>query len=105
MMNRVAEILGIKYPFIQGAMSWLTDAKFVAPAYYRSLPTTLHNQLVKNDQEKSGQEVLDVNAKLMGGTSGMRIGMLEGDLEHGYVSVGTGISMIHEIQSVEDVVN
>ncbi|WP_125711565.1 NAD(P)H-dependent flavin oxidoreductase [Companilactobacillus kedongensis] len=77
----------------------------VAPAYYRSLPTTLRNQLVKNDQEKSGQEVLDANAKLMGGTSGMRIGMLEGDLEHGYVSVGTGISMIREIQSVEDVVN
>ena len=28
--NRVAEILGIKYPIIQGPMAWLTDAKLVA---------------------------------------------------------------------------
>ncbi|GAX02921.1 enoyl-ACP reductase 2 [Secundilactobacillus pentosiphilus] len=77
----------------------------VAPAYYRSLPTTLRNQLVENDQEKPAKEVLADNAKLMGGTSGMRIGMLEGDLEHGYVSVGTGISVIHKIQPVEEVVN
>ena len=28
--NRVTEILGIKYPIIQGAMSWVTNAEFVA---------------------------------------------------------------------------
>lgn len=28
--NRVTEILGIKYPIIQGPMAWLTDAKLVA---------------------------------------------------------------------------
>jgi len=29
-MNRVTEILGTKYPLIQGPMGWLTDAKMVA---------------------------------------------------------------------------
>lgn len=28
--NRVSEILGIKYPIVQAAMSWITDAKMVA---------------------------------------------------------------------------
>ena len=28
--NRIKEILGIKYPIIQGPMAWLTDAKLVA---------------------------------------------------------------------------
>ncbi|HAT54176.1 MAG TPA: diguanylate cyclase [Lactobacillus sp.] len=77
----------------------------VNPAYYRSLPTELRKQLVKNDQTQSEAEVRQSNAALMGGTSGMRIGMLEGDFEHGYVSVGTGISVIHEIQSVKDVID
>lgn len=30
MGNRVTEIWGIKYPIIQGPMSWLTNAEFVA---------------------------------------------------------------------------
>jgi len=28
--NRVTEILGIKFPIIQGAMSWVTNAELVA---------------------------------------------------------------------------
>lgn len=28
--NRICEVLGIKYPILQGAMSWLTDAKMVS---------------------------------------------------------------------------
>lgn len=28
--NRVKEILGIQYPIIQGAMSWVTNAELVA---------------------------------------------------------------------------
>ncbi|MFC6253443.1 hypothetical protein ACFP1H_02340 [Secundilactobacillus hailunensis] len=67
--------------------------------------STRSTQLVENDQEKPTKEALTDNAKLMGGTSGMRIGMLEGDLEHGYVSVGTGISVIHQIQPVKAVVD
>ncbi len=30
MVNEVTKLLGIKYPIIQGAMNWLTDANFVA---------------------------------------------------------------------------
>lgn len=30
MANRVCEVLGIKYPIIQGPMSWLTNAEIVA---------------------------------------------------------------------------
>lgn len=29
-MNRITQILGIKYPLVQGPMSWMTDATFVA---------------------------------------------------------------------------
>lgn len=74
------------------------------PDYYRSLPTKLVDQLIKNDQTLPAPEAKQINAKLMGGTSGMRLGMLEGDFDHGYVSVGTGISMIHAIEPVQTVI-
>ena len=51
------------------------------------------------------QKALDENGKIMGGTRGMKAGMLEGDFEHGYVSVGNGISLIHEIKTVKEVVD
>ncbi|MDF2596905.1 MAG: diguanylate cyclase [Clostridia bacterium] len=76
----------------------------VAPAYYRSLPTKLREKLIENDAKMSMEEVFQENGKLMAGTSGMRIGMLDGDLENGYVSVGTGISVIHSIQPVKEVI-
>ncbi|WP_203624816.1 MULTISPECIES: nitronate monooxygenase family protein [unclassified Lacticaseibacillus] len=75
------------------------------PDYYRSLPTKLVDQLAENDRTLPAVEAKKANAKLMGGTSGMRIGMLDGDLEHGYVSVGTGISMVHSIQPVKEVID
>lgn len=28
--NRICDILGIKFPIVQGAMSWVTNAEFVA---------------------------------------------------------------------------
>ncbi|WP_461216009.1 NAD(P)H-dependent flavin oxidoreductase [Lacticaseibacillus sp. GG6-2] len=74
------------------------------PDYYRSLPTKLVDQLVANDQKLPERAAKQANAKLMGGTSGMRLGMLEGDFEHGYVSVGTGISTVHAIQPVQTVI-
>lgn len=76
----------------------------VAPAYYRSLPTKLRDQLVINDKTQNMETAYELNGKLMNGTSGMRIGMLEGDFENGYISVGTGISTIHEITSVAEVI-
>ena len=41
----------------------------------------------------------------MGGTTGMRIGMMEGDLENGYVSVGNGVSLFDKIMPVKDVID
>ena len=40
----------------------------------------------------------------MGGFANLRIGMLEGDLDKGYVSVGNGISHIHRIKSCAEII-
>ena len=40
----------------------------------------------------------------MGGFTKLRIGMLEGDMNTGYVSVGNGISFIHEIRTVHQII-
>lgn len=71
------------------------------PAYYRSLPGNLANKLV--DMSESGKS-RDEIAKVQKGTLNMKLGMLEGDTDNGFVSVGTGISLIHEIKSVDGVV-
>ncbi|MER4554949.1 nitronate monooxygenase, partial [Klebsiella pneumoniae] len=44
-------------------------------------------------------------AQAMGGLRGMRLGMLEGNTDEGYISVGAGIGNIHAITSVAEVVN
>lgn len=81
-------------------------AMFRAPMdYYRSLPTAITPILVKNDNNLPTKEAIDANGKAMGGVGGMRLGMLLGDLEHGYVSVGNGVSLIHEIKSTKDVID
>lgn len=71
------------------------------PAYYRSLPGTLANELVAMDKAGASNEEL---GKKMGGFANLRIGMLEGDMNNGYVSVGHGISHIHEIKSVKEII-
>ncbi len=79
----------------------------VSPAYYRTLPVGILNQLMENDAVLPQAEAFKANADLMGGgagTGGMRLGMLDGDLEKGYVSVGTGISTIHAIEPVQKVI-
>lgn len=43
--------------------------------------------------------------KVMGGLRGLRIGMLEGNTDEGYISLGTGIGSIRGVKSVADVVN
>lgn len=79
----------------------------VAPAYYRTLPVAVADQLIENDANLTKAEAFKANAAVMGGGSGgrgMSMGMRDGDLEHGFVSVGTGISTIHSIQPVKDIV-
>ena len=41
----------------------------------------------------------------MGGFANLRIGMLEGDMDNGYVSLGLGISQINEIRSVKEIID
>lgn len=75
-----------------------------APAYYRSFPGGLSDQLEANDKVMSLEEVQAKNTALMGGTSGLRFAMMDGDLDKGYVSVGTGVTQIHAIRPVKEVI-
>jgi enoyl-[acyl-carrier protein] reductase II len=72
------------------------------PHYYRSLPGKLSKTLVSMDKAGSSNEEL---GNAMGGLRGLRIGMLEGNTDEGYISLGTGIGNIRSIKSVADVVN
>ena len=72
------------------------------PAYYRSLPGKLANELVRMDKAGASNEEL---GKKMGGFANLRVGMLEGDMNNGYVSVGNGISFIHSIKSVKEIID
>jgi len=72
------------------------------PAYYRSLPTKLAHKIAEMDKQGASREE---TAKMMGGTSGMRIGMLEGNTDEGYISTGTGITPIKEIRTVKEVID
>ena len=71
------------------------------PAYYRSLPGALANKLVEMDRAGATNEEL---GKAMGGFANLRKGMLEGDMENGYVSVGHAISFIREIKPVAQII-
>ncbi len=42
---------------------------------------------------------------MMGGFANLRKGMLDGDMENGYVSVGNGINDIHEIKSAKEIID
>ena len=72
------------------------------PYYYRSLPTALAQQCFQ--MSESGASRADI-AKVMNAGTGMRLGMLEGDFDNGYVSVGNGISAIDRIKSVQELID
>jgi len=71
------------------------------PDYYRSLPGKLADKLVALDKAGASKEEL---AKVMGGLRGLRLGMLEGNTDEGYISLGTGIGSIRRVKSVAEVV-
>ena len=71
------------------------------PDYYRSLPGKLADKLVALDKSGASKEEL---AKVMGGLRGLRLGMLEGNTDEGYISLGTGIGSIRSVKSVAEVV-
>lgn len=72
------------------------------PAYYRSLPGKLADSLVDLDNAGASRDEL---LTAMGGLRGLRTGMLEGNTDEGYISLGTGIGNIRAIRSAADVVN
>lgn len=72
------------------------------PAYYRSLPTKLSNNLVEMDEQNANPKEI---AKAMGLAGALRFGMLEGNTNDGIVSVGTGITAIKEIRTVKEVID
>lgn len=72
------------------------------PDYYRSLPGKLAEKLVQMDKAGASNEVL---GSTMGGLRGLRIGMLEGNTDDGYISLGTGIGSIRNVKSVAEVVD
>lgn len=72
------------------------------PAYYRSIPGKLPNHLVELDKAgKSNSEIWHA----AGNYSGMRTGMLLGDLDHGYASFGLGMTFIDKIEPVKTVMD
>ncbi len=72
------------------------------PYYYRSLGGELADELYAMD--KAGATNAEI-AKKMGGMSNMRVGMLEGDMDKGYVSFGTGIGLSNEIRPVKAIID
>lgn len=72
------------------------------PAYYRSLPGKLSNELIRmNNKGDSRSEIY----KAMGGLAGIHKGMLDGNTDEGYVSLSTSISGIKKIRTTEEIVN
>jgi len=66
------------------------------------LPGKLAEKLVSMDKAGASNEEL---GKTMGGLRGLRIGMLEGNTDEGYISLGTGIGSIRCVKSVAEVVD
>ena len=68
------------------------------PYYYRSIPTPLSQKLVQMDKDLKTREEI---SKAMNPMRNMKFGMLDGQTDVGYVSVGLGVSMIHSIRHVK----
>lgn len=72
------------------------------PAFYRSLPGELADKCM--EMSLSGASNEEIGA-LMNGTTNLRVGMFEGDMDKGIVSVGNGITFIKEIKTAQQVID
>ena len=81
-----------------------TDMDFfrAKPYYYRSIPTPLSQKLVQMDKELKTREEL-YNA--MHPMRNMKFGMLDGQTDVGYVSVGLWVSMIKSIRPCKEIID
>ena len=72
------------------------------PYYYRSIPTPLSQKLVQMDKDlKTRKELYDT----MHPMRNMKFGMLDGQTDVGYISVGLGVSMIHSIRTSKEIID
>lgn len=69
------------------------------PIYYRTLPGGLTNSLMKAIKDGTPVEQLASKVSL----SGVQKGMLQGDLDNGYITIGTGIGNLKEELSVAQI--
>ena len=72
------------------------------PYYYRSIPTPLSQKLVQMDKELKTREEI---SNAMHPMRNMKFGMLDGQIDVGYVSVGLGVSMIHSIRPSKEIID
>lgn len=95
-------------PVAQSVKDWIVRASAedlllfrTEPYYYRSLPTELGKKLFAMSEAGATRSEI---AQVMNAGTGMRLGMLEGDFENGYISLGNGISHITEIRPIKEVI-
>ena len=80
-----------------------TDLDFFRtnPYYYRSIPTSLSHKLVQMDKElKTRDEIYNE----MHPMRNMKFGMLDGQVDVGYICIGLGVSMIHSIRTCKEII-
>lgn len=81
-------------------MAWFTAFPHAAPLLSLSAGR-LAEKLVAMDKAGASNEAL---GEAMGGLRGLRVGMLEGNADEGYIALGTGIGSIRSVKSVAEVV-
>ena len=81
-----------------------TDIDFFRanPYYYRSIPTPLSKRLVKMDNELKTRDEISNEMHPM---RNIKFGMLDGQVDVGYITVGLGVSMIHSIRSCKEIID
>ena len=81
-----------------------TDMDFfrAVPYYYRSIPTPLSQKIVQMDKELKTREDIYNEMKPL---RNIKFGMLDGQVDVGYITVGLGVSMIHSIRSCKEIID
>ena len=81
-----------------------TDMDFfrALPYYYRSIPTPLSQKLSQMDKElKTREDIYNAMKPLRN----IKFGMLDGQTDVGYITVGLGVSMIHSIRTCKEIID
>ena len=81
-----------------------TDMDFfrAVPYYYRSIPTPLSQKIVQMDKDLKKREEIYNEMKPL---RNIKFGMLDGQVDVGFITVGLGVSMIHSIRSCKEIID